>query len=432
MGIYLKLVNYSALINELKTEPIILNDLNSITEEDRTYIENITVNKFIKKDVFSVEPTCACSEITGAYNLGVLCTKCRTTVTEPLSEDLTPKVWFRSPKGVAPLINPSIWIMLSNQFNKGDKNDPILRKLLLTQSDCIFSNYLPLINKALIIQEDTEVGNFADPLLMNVRDAINTIKSIDTPLIVLSQRQKENRTVKTFSKLAEYYNTAFKVFFATKLGLIRKHLYSTRPHFVCRAVISSNTKKHRYDCIQLPWTTAVTLLAVHLKSKLLKRGYTTNEIMYLLQKYTVVYSPLIDSLFDELFAEAKDNCFYVIMVRPPSLVRGNTQSLKFNGVKKDPNDITISLSILDVRAFNADFDGDAMAVALLLDNKLSRESEGLAPYKNMYDPNSPRKLNDVSAIPKPVITNIIIWLHSHRELSNDPKKINFLKQLAIS
>ena len=73
-----------------------------------------------------------------------------------------------------------------------DKNDPILRKLLLTQSDCIFSNYLPLINKALIIQEDTEVGNFADPLLMNVRDAINTIKSIDTPLIVLSQRQKEN------------------------------------------------------------------------------------------------------------------------------------------------------------------------------------------------------------------------------------------------
>lgn len=371
MGISLELVNFTKLLEQSTVEPIILNDLASITSEDRERIAKLTTTVYEQTDVFANQPSCECGKIMGGFNLNVFCPSCRTSVTERFSQELEPRVWLRNPHGVAPLINPMIWTMLSEKFTKSGfnlvewlcntdyrpngnrpnyeieelaemglqrgynnfvfnfdqyfeclcnvkhfakKKDDELKKLINSQRDCVFSSHLPLVNKALLIQEKTNVGAYIDPMVLKIIDAVRTISSIDMPMTSYSQKQKENRTIKTIIKLADYYYESYHSLFAKKPGLIRKHVFGTRAHFSSRAVISSNTGKHEYDELHISWGQGVTIFKVHLMNKLLRRGYTPNEATSLLQEYTVKYGSLLDELFQELFTEAKNHSFACIFV----------------------------------------------------------------------------------------------------------------------
>lgn len=416
MGLYFRLTNFNELREQVPGELKVLNDMESITEEDRKRIEQVTTSVFSQTDVFSNEPHCECGKITGGYNLGIVCPKCHTAVSEMFSKELIPRVWLRHPNGVALLINPLVWTMLSFKFTVSgfnliewlcntDYSPPgstptelleevrelgiqrgynffvnnffhilehlyslkrwaktrgdHLYKLIHEQKECVFSTHLPLPNKALLIKEDTNVGPFIDQMVVSIINAIQMIRSIDTPTSQLSIRQRENRTVKTLAQMAEFYYESYHQLFAKKAGLIRRHACGTRGHWTSRAVISSNTRPHAYDELELSWGQAVTIFTVHLKSKLFRMGYTPNEAAALLYHYTNEYNPLIDQLLQELIAEtAGQRGFSGIFVRNPSLSRASTERMRITKVKTDPQDQTTSLSILSVKGYNADFDGD--------------------------------------------------------------------------
>jgi hypothetical protein len=237
------------------------------------------------------------------------------------------------------------------RMKKGE--DDQLLQLLTEQRDCIFSQYLPLPNKTLMVVEDTKVGQFVDPLVTGAVDAIRTISSIDSPLANFTLRQKENRTAKTISMLAAFYYNAYSEIFSQKNGLFRKHIFGTRNHFSARAVITSNTKAHRYDELHIAWGHGVTMMRMHLTNKLMRRGYTPNQVSSLLQEHTVKYSPLLDELFHELIDESPQKGLACIFSRNPSLARGSTQRMFITKVKTDVEDPTITLSILSVKMFNA-------------------------------------------------------------------------------
>ncbi len=117
MGLYFDLANFTNLVMQMPTAPIVLNDLSGVTEQERDRITALTTSVFKQTDVFSNEPTCDCGRITGGYNLGIMCANCHAPVSEMFSRDLIARVWIRNPKGVAPLINPLVWNMLSGKFN---------------------------------------------------------------------------------------------------------------------------------------------------------------------------------------------------------------------------------------------------------------------------------------------------------------------------
>lgn len=411
MGIHLSLVNFTRLLAESETQPIIINDLSSDTEENKRYLDSLISVKYEKTDLFSNEPTCECGTARGGYNLGVVCNNCNTPVRELFDQQLKPLVWMRSPKGIEPLINPMVWTMLNEKFTKSGfkivewlcntdyqhntirppeldellmmgaergynnfvknfdkymdllfslknykpkkgKEDPLLT-LIRKQRDCVFSNYLPLPNKSLLIIENTQVGVYVDPIIIGAINAIRTIRSMDTPLANLSLRQKENRTAKTISMLAGFYYNMYHAILASKNGIFRKHVFGTRNHFSARAVISSNTKAHKYDELHIGWGQGVTMLKMHLTNKILKRGYTPNQCTSMLQEYTVKYHPLLDELFRELIDESPEKGIVCTWNRNPSLSRGSVQRMRITKVKTDPNDPTITMSILSVRGFNA-------------------------------------------------------------------------------
>lgn len=490
MGVYLELVNHDDLFRKSTKEPVIINDLSGATEEDKSYIDNLISMRF-NSDLLSNEPSCECGDTKSGYNLGVVCTNCNTPVRELFDQPLEPLVWMRSPKGVSKLINPMVLSQLSDKFSKGGFNiiewlcntdyqpsankpkeieellrlnvvrgynnfvenfdtyieilfslsefkpkknkEETLQRLLKENRSALMSWYVPFPNRSILIIENTDVGVWIDPILVGAIDAIKTISSIDTILSNFTPRQKENRTAKTLFLLARFYSEVYHDILASKNGLFRKNIFGTREHFTARAVITSNTKAHAYDELHLSWGAAITMFEVHLMNKLIKKNYTPNEGVALLQETVYKYNPFVDSQLKEIIFEAPGHAIPCLFQRNPSLTRASAQRMRITHVKTDPNDPTITLSILSVRGFNADFDGDQMNLTLLNDNASATEALALAPHKNMYDLNEPRTLSRIASIPKPVISTIANWLSHDADINDhDINKQNKMQSIAIT
>lgn len=425
---------------------------------------------------------------------GVICPECDAECVEHVDQPLEPLVWIRKPNGVNGVINPIVWLMLRKKFTtssfeiirwmcdttyappvkqpsvlpvierimreknirrglnnfiekfddimdmlfslkafrtKGTKKFGNLQRLLREQRDCIFSDYLPLPNRALMVIEESHLGTYVDPIITGAIDAIRRMVGIDTEMSVHEVRTKENRTVKTIAQLAEFYEGLYKNTLARKPGILRKHVFGSRAHFSFRGVISSLTDVHDYDEVHLPWGMAVSTLRIHLMGKLMRRGYTPNEAFLFLNEHSQKYHPLLDELFQLLIAESPYAGIPIILQRNPSLERASAQALFITKVKTDVDIPTISISILAVKGWNADFDGDQLNGTLAIDIMTAEELRKLAPHQSTFNMKSPRQVAVNLSMPKPVIATIANWMHYPDDGTADPVKLERMRQLAI-
>jgi hypothetical protein len=411
MPVFQQLINFNVVFSQLSETPIIVNDLLNSTEEDKELISSLITTRY-SSDMITLLPSCRCGITKGEFSTNVICEYCNTVVKSSIEDDIEPSVWFRKPDGVAPLINPIVWIMLKNRFKKSSynviqwitdkdyrplvKQPPVINKLIESgmvrgynnfvdnfdaimdylfnmkefklkkdavdylriildeKRDCLFSDYIPLLNKSLLIIEKTNVGIYVDPIITEAVDAIEMLVSIDVDFYDQNPRVKENRTVKALSKLADVYEKYFKSNLSPKPGQFRRHIFGSRSNFSFRAVISSLTDTHEYDEIHVPWGVGLTAFRPHLLNKLLKKGMDINSAIGFLLSHTEKYNPVLDQLLKELINESKETGLYVCMQRNPSLLQGSAQRVKISKFKTDPSDFTIGLSILIVKSYNAD------------------------------------------------------------------------------
>lgn len=380
MGIHMELQNFDELFYQYSSKsPIIVNTIQEISEDDKESFNKVIYTKYTS-DLLRNLPSCECGEVVGEYNHGVICSNCCTPVQSHIEQDLEPLVWIKAPIGVNALINPVVWTMLKERFERsrfeiirwicdtsynpqnirvpaimekiqglqierGYNNfvanfdaimealfslnelrpkkgeiDP-LQQLIAQYRNCIFSDYLPLPNKALLVIEENNLGTYADSIITGAIDAIRTLVGIDNEINTYSTRVKENRVVKTISKLAEYYDELAKTTLAKKEGIFRKHIVGTRSHFSFRAVISSLTDAHRYDELHIPWGIGISVFKIHLINKLIRRGYTPNSAVDFLNAHAARYHPLLDEMFNMLINESPYGRIPVIWQRNPSLER---------------------------------------------------------------------------------------------------------------
>lgn len=408
MGVYLEHVNFDQEFSKLTFNPVIINDCPTVTQQQKEYIDTLIYKRF-ESDLLSNEPQCECGEMSGRYKLGAVCRNCGTPVEDIMEQELYPLVWIRSPHGVERLINPIILTKLLNYFNKSNfsliewiintdyvshgqkplyldslismgvrrgynnfvthiedymnaifnlslfkpkkgEHAPLYHLVMKAlREGTLLSHHVPLINRSLLVIEETTVGKWVDPIVMGAIDAIRTVTSIDDPILDYTIRQKENRIAKSLIALSNYYYDTLDKVLSGKPGMFRKHVFGTRNNFSMRNVITSLTKAHRYDELHVPWGSAVTTFRLHLMNKLLKRGFIVNQAVALLNECVYRYDPLIGELFDELFAESRDGGLPCQFQRNPSLSRASAQRMWITKVKRDPSDPTISLSILAVR-----------------------------------------------------------------------------------
>lgn len=319
---------------------------------------------------------------------------------------------------------------------------------VLWNRKCMFCDYIPMPNKVLLVLENTNLGKYIDDRIMLIINAMMSITSIDviTPdkgqkskTISIDQinynddgdddqktiddrpiREKERRTTHMLCRLAEAYEAYIKERFASKQGLVRKHIVASRANFSCRAVITSITEAHDYDEIHIPWKTAVGVLRYHILNKLLKKGMLANEALNFINKYTRQYHPMLDEIFKTLIKEAVHKNqetgqmvtgIPALLNRNPSLGRGSIIRVRITKILTNPNELAFRMSILAVRSLNADFDGDALHVMLLLDDDMVQKTATLQGHYNVWDMSKPRNSSDAMSIPKPVVANINRYFH---------------------
>lgn len=332
-----------------------------------------------------------------------------------------------SMKSLQPTKTSSMSVFKDTLGIEGEIDDPYYM-LIKEQRDCIFSQFLPAPNKALLVLEHSPMKKrFYDANIVFALDAIRLMVGIDTQP-EKSLNVKENWTVKSITSMAEYYERYFNNTFKGKTGSFRKHVYGGRSNFSFRAVISSRTDAHEHNEILIPWAVAVSVLGLHIQNKLInKYNWTPNEVFSFLNRYALTYHPLLDKIFEELIAECPFNGIPCLIGRHPSLERGSAQLQYIVGVKSDVRDITMSISILSVRPFNADFDGDMMYGLLPLDIQTTEALSTLELHYSAFTLSNPYTVSPNVSLPNQMVSTASYWMFFKEP--PDPIKLDRMKQL---
>lgn len=225
----------------------------------------------------------------------------------------------------------------------------------------LFPKYLPIPNKLAIVMEHTPTGTYSNETPAGTAlDAVRSIASIRATPMPLSPTKCENRCVLAVKQLAGYYAIQFRDSLGTKRGWNRKHGVGSRQDFSFRCVISSITEPHHYEEVHLPWGVSLGVFTVHLANMFLKQGLSPDEIERRLHWATMHYDPEIDQMFKKIIADSDGLGPAVMINRNPTLSSKSIQLLQVTKVKTDLKDVTMSVSVLCLASWNADFDGRAL------------------------------------------------------------------------
>ncbi len=416
MPVIAEVVDHDELYERLVAqgiEPIIINDLPSTTEADKERIKELTITQ-LSSDTISIVPTCGgtvCNQATrGKYNLGKTCPICGNVVRSTIEDSARSLLWLRAPEGVERLINPIALNFLSSYFSKGQydaiawltdsaysptgRMQPEIEKLMrlnhtrdlnyFTENfdriledlidifpekpqkphselrewvrdnrKALFPKKIPLPSKNLFIMDKTIVGIYMELSIQEALDTIYHFVSIDRDFHDRTPRVIMNRTARGLLRQAKFYHSYLGTNFQPKPGHFRRQVYGSRSNWAARAVIVSETGRHKYDEVGVPWRIAVPMFQHHLMGKLMRHGYIFNDALEYVLSHVGVYDPLIHQFLDEIFQEFPGGRGPVMILhRNPTLLQGSAQRY-FAYLKTDPTDPCISMSILTVVAPNA-------------------------------------------------------------------------------
>lgn len=482
MPVYQRIINLDEVFNNINYEPIILNDLSGITVSDRSAIEDIIKTKYAEDQISNIAK-CSCGDLIGEYLIGTVCPSCHTSVIKNNNE-FQHSIWIRCPDNIDSLINPVFWTMLENFLTKSNVNvlqwltdktykptstntkilnlvskipnmergfnyfirnfDYIINELMQIREftdnqnnkivkndildviekyrDNIFTKYMPLPDKSLIVVEHTSKGIYLDYNIAEILDAVYIIINSNNA----RNRNMENRVSKVQNKISSYYKGYLHKFFGGHGGIFRKHVFGTRTHFSYRAVISSITEPHKYDDIYLPWGIGLTVFRPMIINKLVRLGYVLNDAISLIYSSIHKYNDTLDKILNELIREAGGRIPTTIQ-RNPSLGRGSALLVGIPKIKTDPSDNTISMSILVTASLNADFDGDEENGQLLLDAYMKDLFYTLSPHFNILGMKEVGEVTSNLQIPKPTVAILSNWLS--QDIETDTNKVKLMEQM---
>lgn len=363
MGLHAVIVNHDQVFDRLTEQPVIANDYDISRPQELTALQH-HVYQHYRKDTIDEGASCYCEKHTGTFKVGYVCEDCNTPVMSTTDQPLTSKLWIRAPKGVKALINPQVWLILSNALTLSDFNvlewltntsyshksgrsfsqdtrkrfqrlqetgikrglnnfithfDSIISTLfekniinttkvnkddlwdfLQTYRNCIFSEYIPIPSRRTFVVESNVSGTYLDEVIGQAMDAVLTIAGVQSADVFLDETTTQNRTVKAIRQLGGYYAQNTKDNLQPKPGVWRRHVLGTRSPWSARGVITSLSGPHRTEELHLPWGMAVQLLKYHLLNKLIARENMTPSEGV---RFLNEYTLAYHPLLDSLFQE---------------------------------------------------------------------------------------------------------------------------------
>lgn len=472
MGLHAEIVDHDQLLASQRGIVKFANDYNASNTESKEEFQRALYSHFDNVDAIEVSASCECGHMDEAYDLGVVCSNCSTPVVSTASQPIVPSMWMRAPEGVRSMISPELLIMLlghmqGKEFNflayfmdttyqfdantissretdrkvkrllqqnipRGlnyfiDNFDAIIKfcmdcgiigtgkhefyEFLVQNKHALFPTAIPIPTKLCFVVESTTSGSYIDKPIGPAIDAALTMGGIQHSPIPLKPITVQNRTAKALLLMATFHENYNKQRIAQKPGLVRRHVLGGRLNFTARAVITSISAPHRYDELHIPWGVACQLFKYHILNKLKRQGMTTMEALGFLYSNVLQYNDRLNSIFLELIAEAKEIGPAATFHRNPTLQRGSTQQFFITKIKTDLTDNSISMSVLCLKAPNADFDGDQLNLTLMPDNYLTDATERIAPHTWVLSIDDPHEISGNLELQGPVVETIVNYAH---------------------
>lgn len=164
----------------------------------------------------------------------------------------------------------------------------------------------------------------------------------------------------------------------SKKGFLRDKMQSKRMDYSGRSVIIVDPTLN-LDEVALPEDMAAEMFKPNIQKELMKQDYSLQEINKIMKDRTAPFRSALEKAIDNQ---------PVILNRQPSLHRHSLQAfypkIAWNDGK---NSRAIGLNPMVTTAFNADFDGDTMAVHVPITEAAKQEArQKLMPSQNLYNP----------------------------------------------
>lgn len=294
-------------------------------------------------------------------------------------------------------------VMLTSDFlrykynKRGERIQAIedFKKYLHMYRDCIFTRYLPVVSRRLVVTELGGTMSFIDRVLTEILDAPKTLLSILVAPIRPTERTIQTKTIDIIKKLATFFSAYVAKNCSPKAAIFRRQAGSTQSMYSGRSTVTPIYESHEYDEVHAPWCWSVTLLRTHILSKLLKLGYSSREALRIHDMASANYHQVISDIIDELIAESPEKGIPIAILRNPTLERLSDQIFYITKVHKNPRDYGLRISVLVIKGPNCDFDGDQLQCLLLLDADMIRDFKYLSSSKGIM---STEKAGDVAGI----------------------------------
>lgn len=218
--------------------------------------------------------------------------------------------------------------------------------------DRIFTRQISFPSSVAFILEEHNGRVRGDHTHSKLLNSLFSIVNANDRLDSMSIREKESIMARVSISIANHSLQYEHKELFDKPGVFRKLVYGFRSHWTFRTVITSNHGVNKRDELHLPWGVAVMVYKMHLSNKLLVRGKTPNQISSLIYDHTHAHHPTIDALFQELIDESPGGRgLPTLFTRYPSLKHGSTQRFFITKIKTDVNDVSTSMSPINLVAF---------------------------------------------------------------------------------
>lgn len=305
-------------------------------------------------------------------------------------------------------------------FGKDRDHRQALIQFLEHYRNCLFVKYVPTPPPSLLVLEVTATLTYRSD---NTTQAINAIRQLLSCDTKETYRQSGNERL---AMLAMFGMAKFNVDYAThtekgKYGLWRMHIYAMRLQTSSfRAVIVPLYEGHRPDECKMPWAVMVKCLYYHLANLLDARGYSYPQIVKKLAMAVGFYDEEIHELLDLLMEQFKNDGEFpgplVIMVRFPTLNTGNICAYFVTGFWLPWQGYSVAFPPTNVKAKNADFDGDKLTgwFALSLEDT-RRWHQALGVHNNVVSPNGFRKPTGYFPLTRPLTTMLAGYMENVTE-----------------
>ena len=263
---------------------------------------------------------------------------------------------------------------------KKKKNKIDLYNNIIENKDKIFASNIPVYSSVLrqvfLNDEDysyTKIDKKYNSLMANVamlnREKEYSIATKKTVNLALWKAQIKINTI---------YSLIFKIV-NQKEGHIREHILGGRINFSARNVIIPDTTLKAHQ-IRLPYLTFLELYKPEIVNILQKQnGISLIQAVNKWSKAQMEFNESVYEVMEYILKHTKHGVWCLVN-RNPTINYGSIVCCKVKSIKRDYDDLTMSLSAQVLESLNADFDGDTLNIISIKSNEFKKA------FRKVFDP----------------------------------------------